>query len=187
MSEPHTSGRSFTSGPDGIEYAETDEQLILRKRTYRSLDWAIIMMLIPGGLLVFILIGISIAKGTLFAYSWWGEGLFYLASFACIWFYLTRAFNRRTVTITRERITSKDGPVFSLAGKLDVPVSRIEDVIARGTKHMTADLVTYRWHHIELRMKNGERLTVFRKLLDEKAAKFFKAKIEAIIARAKSG
>ena len=178
MSEP------YTSGPDGIEFAETDEQLILRKRTYRSFDWAIIMMLIPGGLLVFILIGIGIVKGTLFAYNWWGEGLFYLAALACIWFYLTRAFNRRTITLTRERITSKDGPVFSLAGRLDVPVARIEEVVARGTRHMTADLVTYRWYHIELKMKDGEQLTMFRKLASEKAAKFVKAKIAAFLARA---
>ncbi|MHA1537563.1 MAG: hypothetical protein ACTSUD_08405 [Alphaproteobacteria bacterium] len=181
MSERHTSGPSFTSGPDGIEFAETGERLVLRKRTYRSMDWAVIMMLVPGGLLVLILLGIGIANATVFAYSWWGESLFYLAAFGCIWFYLTRAFNRRTIMVTRERIASRDGPLWSLAGRLDVPVAEIGEFIAYGTKHITGNLTTYRWYHVALQKKDGARLKVFRKLADQEAATFVKAKIVAFL------
>ena len=171
----------FTTGPDNIEFTETGERLVLRKRTYRSLDWAIFTMLVPGGLLVLILLGISIVKGTLFAYSWWGESLFYLAGLSTIWFYLTRAFNRRTITVTQQRITSKDGPLWSLAGKLDVLVAEIEEFITHGTKHITGDLTTYRWYHVALQKKDGARLTVFRKLADQEAATFVKAKIVSFL------
>lgn len=171
----------FTPGPDGIEVAESAGRLVLRQRTYRSFDWVHFVLGVPVGVLTLLLIGIGIVNLTLFAYSWWGESLFYLAVLAWLWFTLTRAFNRRTVTVTPERITSSNGPLRSLAAKLDVPVAQIEEVVAHGTKHMTGNLTTYRWHHVVLETKDGARLTVFKKLADKEAAKFVEAKIVAFL------
>lgn len=171
----------FTAGPDRIEVAETAEELVLRQRTYRSFDWVHFVLGIPVGVLVLLLIGIGIAKGTLFAYSWWGEGLVYVAVLGWLWFTLTRAFNRRNVTLTPQRITARNGPLPSLAGRLDVPVAQIAEIVAHGTKHMTGNLTTYRWYHVALETRDGARLAVFKKLADQEAANFVKARIEAFL------
>jgi hypothetical protein len=173
----------FERGPDGLEVAQTADRLILRKRTYRSLDWAFIMLCVPVGALVLSLFGIGLARGTLFKFSWWIETLVYGATVAWIWFSLTRAFNRRTITITSDRLLARNGPVPSLGGAIDMPLADIQEIETRGTKHMTSDLTTYRWYHVVLRGRGGGREAIFQKLADEKAAKFVKAKIDGFCRR----
>jgi len=159
------------------------DRLILRKRTYRSLDWAFIMLCVPVGAIVLSLFGISLARGTLFKFSWWIEILVYGATVAWIWFSLTRAFNRRTITVTADRLISHNGPVPSFGGAIDVPLADVNEIETRGTKHMTSDLTTYRWYHVMLRRNGGGREAIFEKLSDERAAKFVKAKIDEFCRR----
>ncbi|MEJ2122810.1 MAG: hypothetical protein P8Z76_19335 [Alphaproteobacteria bacterium] len=173
----------FERGPDGLEFAQTAERLILRKRTYRSLDWAFIMLCVPVSAMVLGLFGIGLARGTLFRFSWWIEPLIYGATVAWIWFSLTRAFNRRTITVTADRLLARNGPIPSLGGRLDLPLADLQEIETRGTKHMTSDLTTYRWYHVVLRRRSGGREAIFLKLADEKAAKFVKAKIDRFCRR----
>lgn len=168
----------FDQGPDGLEVAQTSERLILRKRTYRSLDWAFIMLCIPVTIAVFILFGIGVVEGTLFNFSWWGESLVYVATFAWFWFSLTRVFNRRTVTVTADQIQASDGPIWSSGGAFKVPLCDIEEVETLGSKHLTSDLTTYRWYRVYARKRDGLRLPIFKKLQSDQAAKFVKAKID---------
>jgi len=174
-----------TRGPDGIEALETPDRLVLCKRTYRSLDWGVIMLGFFVGLLVFLMLAIAVERGTLFSYSWWVEILVYGGGVCIVWYCLTRAFNTRTVTLTGQRLTARDGPVPSLARRLDLPVDDIAAFNAYGTKHMTAQLTSYRWHHVDAEMRDGRRMPVFRKLGTEEAAAFAAARIESFLQRAR--
>jgi len=172
-----------TTGPGGIEAIESDEWLVLRKRTYRSTDWVHMVLGIPIGILVLLLIGIGIVKGTLFAYSWWGEGLVYTGLLAWLWFTLTRAFNRRSVTITPEHVTSRDGPLWTPRRGLDVTLAEVEEVLAYVTKHRSPNFIAYRWYHVALAMKDGTRRIVFKKLENKEQAEFVASKIVEFLTR----
>ena len=55
----------------------------------------------------------------------WFTPVAILALLAYGWFALTKKVNRRTITVDSERLRAWDGPLYSLARKISVPVEEV--------------------------------------------------------------
>lgn len=115
-------------------------------RTYRPGDWGHYVLALPGAAISLIILFISIDNATL-ADSW-VTPVVVLGLLGYGWFAVTKMFNRRTVTLDRERLRVWDGPLPSLTRKASVPIDEIgliETTVARSlTMPPTSIVKTYR-------------------------------------------
>ncbi len=104
-------------------------------RTYRPGDWAHYALAAPGVALAAVILWIAISNGTL-ADSW-ATPVIVVGLFAYGWFALTKRFNRRTITLDGERLRAWDGPLYTLASKVNVDVAGVGELETTERKRLT--------------------------------------------------
>lgn len=111
------------SDPRAARFEEAGVLWWTVKRTYRTGDWVHYALAIPGTILGLLIGWIAITNGT-FTESWFTP-VAILGLFTYGWFALTKKANRRTITVDAERLRAWDGPLYSLARKISVPVDDV--------------------------------------------------------------
>ena len=119
-----------------IQTEKTEEAVwSTTKRTYRPGDWAHYALAIPGFALGLFILWIAITRGTLF--ESWATPVVIVVLVAYAWFALTKKVNRRTVTLDAEGLRASDGPLPSLARKIDVPVGQVGKIQVNQVTRLT--------------------------------------------------
>ena len=112
-----------STDPDAARFLEAGVLWWTVKPTSRPGDWVHHALAGPGVALGLIVLWAAIKNNTLT--ESWATPVVIVGLLSYGWFALTRRFNRRTVTLDSEHLRAWDGPLFSLARKVSVPIAEI--------------------------------------------------------------
>ena len=121
--------------PRAARFEEAGVLWLTSMRTYRPGDWAHYALAIPGVLIGLIVLWAGIANGTVT--DSWATPFVVVGLLGYGWFALTKKFNRRTITLDSERLRAWDGPLWSLANRISVPVDEIGKLETNEVKRFT--------------------------------------------------
>ena len=137
-----------STDPRAAEFAEAGILWWTVKPTRRPGDWVHHALAGPGVVLGLIVLWVAIKNNTLV--DSWATPVVIVGLLSYGWFALTRRFNRRTVTLDSERLRAWDGPLYSLARTISVPIAEIGRVeiteVTRTTMPPIALVKSYNVH-----------------------------------------
>ncbi len=166
MPDAPSSGKMMSSVEDGV--------LTIQRRTYRSGDFVHVIFSFFAALFAVLFLVIAIAKDTLF------DGLsipiVIIALTAYGYFGITRLVNRRTVTVSKARVTAKDGPLPQFVRSVKAEPDDYGKVAVRSAMRFAFPPISkYRLYYV-----GGEMAPdLFRRLRSEDEAKYAEAAITA--------
>ena len=153
-------------------------ELVISRSTRRPGDLAHFVLAPIGVALGGVVLFVGLQRGTLFD-SWFTVVLL-LAVGGYGWFALTRAVNRRTLTLGVGGLSVMDGPCPSLARRINAGVDEVGEIKARSSMRFTFPMISrYRVHHVEA---SGVEPPLFRSLADEAEATRIQAALVSFLA-----
>jgi hypothetical protein len=153
----------------------TNGELTVERRSWRSGDWVHVLFSALLLVLGLVILATAIRNDTLL------EGLttpaLILASIGYAYFGLTRIVNRRTVTVTAERVTAKDGPLPIFVRSVNTDLDAYGKVELRSAMRFTFPPTSrYRLYYVSGEMAPD----LFRRLPTEDEARYAVARIRSI-------
>ena len=104
-------------------------------RTYRSGDWMHYALALPAVAIGLLILWVAIGNGTLV--DSWATPVVVVVLLGYSWFALTKKLNRRTITLDTARLRAWDGPLPSLANKVNVPIDDIRQIDTAVVRSLT--------------------------------------------------
>jgi len=166
MPDAPSSGKMMSSVEDGV--------LTIQRRTYRSGDFVHVIFSFFAALFAVLFLIIAIANDTLV------DGLsipiVIIALTAYGYFGLTRLVNRRVVTVSKARVTAKDGPLPQFIRSIDADIADAGPISVESSKRWTFPIISsYQVYGVAA--ASGPDL--FRRLRSGGEAEYVVSKIEA--------
>ncbi len=162
---------------NGISIERGDGTLTVSVRTFRTGDFMHYVFGALATLFAGLVFWIGAANGTLF--DSFATVPVIIAGFAYGWFALTRRMNRRVLTADAETLAVHDGPLFSLARPIDVPVGDVGTISSRKERRWVPPLSWYDVRHLEA---SGLPRALFRNLSFEEDADRIRAALVSFLA-----
>jgi hypothetical protein len=161
----------------GIAIERGDDTLTVSVRTFRTGDGMHYLFGALATVFAGLVLWIGAANGTLLD-SFVTVPLI-IAGLAYGWFALTRRINRRVLTAHTETLTVSNGPLFSLARSIEVPVGDVGTITSRKERRWVPPLSWYDVRHIEA---SGPSSALFRNLSFEEDADRIRAAVVSYLA-----
>ncbi len=162
----------------GISIERDSDTLTVSVRTCRTGDWMHYVFGAIATAFALLVLWIGAANGTLLD-SFVTVPLI-LAGLAYGWFVLTRRFNTRVLTVDAKAMTVGDGPLFSLAPSVDVPVAEVGTITTRKERRWVPPVTWYDVRHIEAA---GAAHPLLRNLTSEDDADRIRAALVSFLAK----
>ena len=148
-------------------------------RTYRSGDWGHYVLAIPATALGLLILWIGIANGTLT--DSWTTPVIILGLLGYGWLALTKKVNQRTITLDGNRLRAWDGPLYTLANRVNTPVSEIGKLETNERKRLTMPPTHFvKTYDVDARGVHGH---LIKRLPTREEADRIRAGLSAAIAR----